>query len=298
MPPERSWLLLAVSTGLLAASALVLYRTRARAHADEVRDTKTDPVSAEQLERLREEWASVVAHDLRQPVNTILMTAELLTKRRGEQACEAEAKALRRIRTAACRLNRMIADLLDVSLIESQRMTIDRTKIRLSSLVEEVVERLGDSLTPCAVRIRSSGPEVLVWCDPERVEQIVGNLLSNAAKYGEPGTEVAVELDWLSDRVVVTVENRGRGILPEEAKLLFNRFVRSGETRRVKGLGLGLYICKGLVEAHGGGIGVDSSPGAVTRFHFWLPLQRSEAVPAERGRGPSTPLGASELGMA
>jgi signal transduction histidine kinase len=113
-----------------------------------------------------------------------------------------------------------------------------------------------------------------VFADPDRVEQILGNLLSNAIKYGEPKKEILVRLDRHEDEIEVAVTNYGRGIPPEDLSRLFERFSRSKSTRGAQpGLGLGLYIAKGLVEAHFGRIWVASVPQATTTFHFTLPIR-------------------------
>ncbi len=102
--------------------------------------------------------------------------------------------------------------------------------------------------------------------------------MSNAAKYGAPGTEIRVDVEGREDAVEVTVTNHGRGIDPEELPRLFQRFMRSraSHAEGKAGIGLGLYICKGLIEAHGGRIWAESTPGETTSFHFTLPAARGE----------------------
>jgi signal transduction histidine kinase len=109
--------------------------------------------------------------------------------------------------------------------------------------------------------------------DPTRGLQVLGNLLANAARYGEPGTPILVAAARDGEFVRLTVENRGPGIQADEIATVFDRFVRTRAARegKVEGTGLGLYICKGLVEAHGGKIWVESTPGELTRFHLTLP---------------------------
>jgi signal transduction histidine kinase len=134
--------------------------------------------------------------------------------------------------------------------------------------------------------VQSKGRQIPVWCDAGRIEQVLDNLLSNAVKYGEERADIGVDLEWAQEHALVTVTNRGHGIRPDEAKHLFERFVRGEHAAGIKGVGLGLYICKGLVEAHGGRIWVESVPDETTRFRFTLPLapsateHPSEAAPA------------------
>ncbi|WP_437329430.1 sensor histidine kinase [Sorangium sp. So ce381] len=111
-----------------------------------------------------------------------------------------------------------------------------------------------------------------LWADPGRLEQVLTNLLSNAAKYGAPGTPIRIGVERRSGEVLVAVENEGKGIAPDELPRLFARYYRTSEAKAggAAGLGLGLYIVRGLVEAHGGRIWAESEPGKAT-FRFTLP---------------------------
>lgn len=232
-----------------------------------------DISALKEMERLREEWTSVVAHDLRQPLGVISYATHLAQKARGEQTAAKQALELERIRGATRQLERMVEDLLDVSRIEARRLQLQRTQVDLTALARESVERLTWLTEGYEVRVESRGSREPVWADPGRIEQVLGNLLSNAAKYGERGTEIRIEVEGRETEVEVTVTNQGRGIPEAELKRLFHRFSRSADTRKsdIPGLGLGLYICKGLIEVHGGRIWAESTPGRLTRFHFTLP---------------------------
>jgi signal transduction histidine kinase len=222
------------------------------------------------LERLREEWSAVVAHDLRQPVNTIGLAAEILLRRPAHELTERDRRSLERIGTASKRLNRMINDLLDVSRIESQRMVIECQPVDLGTFIDAVVNELEAILPGHEVRVVVRAEEV-VWIDPDRVHQVIANLISNAVKYGSPDTEIRIEAIRRGDLVEVVVTNHGPGIPPDQLPLLFSRFVRAGGPRGAPGLGLGLYIARGLIEAHGGWLWAESIPGETTSFHFTLP---------------------------
>lgn len=140
--------------------------------------------------------------------------------------------------------------------------------------MREVVERVEAITSGHSVRVVVQGTIPPVDVGPARVEQVLGNLLSNAAKYGYPNTEILVHLQRTVGAAKVSVTNEGEGIPPEEQARLFTRFHRTqpAEKGPVKGLGLGLYISKGLVETHGGRIWVESIPGKTTTFHFTLPF--------------------------
>ena len=226
------------------------------------------------LERMREEFISVVAHDLRNPIAVIAGYAALLERMPTERhSTPQEQRAVASIHTSAQRLGRMVADLLDASRIEACRLALDPECVDLARLVREVVERTAASTAGHPVQLVVPEALPMVWADPGRVEQILANLLSNAAKYSFPDTEVTVDLAPAAGEVLVAVVNRGAGISPEERERLFTRFhrTRAAKEEKVPGLGLGLYITKGLVEAHGGRIWVESKPDERTTFRFTLP---------------------------
>ena len=143
---------------------------------------------------MREEWTSVIAHDLRQPIGTIVMCADLLSRGPSDKTAE-NAKFVDRIRSSAFSLARMVDDLLDVSQLESQRLHLERKWIDPQRVVHETVERLSYVIKDLRVDVAYSEDLVPVFADPGRVEQILGNLVSNAVKYGDPNGEILIRLD-------------------------------------------------------------------------------------------------------
>ena len=232
-----------------------------------------DITTLKDIERLREEWSSVVAHDLRQPVNVISIDTESLERLLNRGRTSEFPKVLTRIRESTKRLNRLIEDLLDVSLIEAKRLTVHCSKADLAGLLDVSVDRLSLLAPGHRVRLRKLVDSALVMIDSTRIEQVLDNLVSNAAKYGELGADITVELMRDDAEFEVAVISRGPGIPPVDLARVFQRFGRSERERRrgVPGLGLGLYICKGLIEAHGGRIWAESIPGRTTTFRFTIP---------------------------
>lgn len=227
-----------------------------------------DMTRVKELERLRQEWTSMVAHDLRQPVTIIHGYAGLLA--RSDDAAVRTRAA--HIFASAQRLSRMIDDLLDVSRLEARRLPLSRAPSDLVSLIKAAVERASAETLGHRVEVEVKGALTLVDIDPGRVEQVLGNLLSNAAKYGAPGADIQVFLEPYDGAVRVSVVNRGPGISTEDLARLFERFQRGAAAgTKVVGVGLGLCISKGLVEAHGGRMWAESTPGERTSFHFTLP---------------------------
>ena len=246
-----------------------------------------DISALKELERLREEWASVIAHDLRSPVSSIALAAQMLERLDGSDAPEKRRRAIARICSSVARLSRMIDDLFDASRIEARRLSVTPQAVDLGSLIDGVAETLRDAIEDHKVRVDARKGQY-AWIDPDRIQQVLTNLITNAAKFGEPGTEIRVEAASHDEVVEVAVTNRGRGIPADELPLLFSRFERTRGARAAgtPGTGLGLYIAKGLIEAHGGRIWVDSTPGELTTFHF---VVASAPFPAHAAGGASPP---------
>ena len=239
-----------------------------------INGTAADITRIKQLQRLHDEWTSVIAHDLRQPISTILMASEFLPELHQGEPNEKEREMVQRIHMAAGSLRRMVDDLLDMSLLEANRLKLERVSAKPHSLVHETLEQLAHLPGIERVRERAVADLPAIQVDPMRIEQVLQNLISNAIKYGDPETEVTVREEQRGNEIEIAVTNHGNGIAPDELPRLFDRFTRSRATRGsgTPGLGLGLYIAKGIVEAHGGRIWAESIPCEVTTFHVALPL--------------------------
>ena len=243
-----------------------------------VAGTAQDITELKELQRQRDEWTSVMAHDLRQPIGVITMAASALPEVHAASMPDKESELVARIASAAKGLARLVDDLLDLSLLEARRLRLDRHWAKPQMLVRETVERLAHVSNGNHVTI-TEGPGLDEVCvDQMRIGQVLGNLISNAVKYGDKGSEIGVRIEQHGPEVVIAVENRGPGIPAEDIVHIFKRFARSAKARRsgAPGLGVGLYIAKELVEAHGGRIWVDSTPGQTTTFHVALPTRAAE----------------------
>jgi PAS domain S-box-containing protein len=256
-------------------------RTPVAVSAAAIRDAAGDVVGAiitfqditpvRELERLRAEWSSIVAHDLRQPLHMIAMQTSLLL-----QAIPPNndvRRAVEQIRGSVSRLNRMIGDLMDLSRLEAHRLELARERLDVRSVVRAAVERIAVDASDRCLELRVHGAPPSAEIDPDRIAQVMDNLLTNAIKYGQPDTPVVVDVAGDEGEVSVAVTNQGKGIPHDDMARLFHRFERSEAAKHggKGGVGLGLYITRGLVEAHGGRITVESTPGGATTFRFTLP---------------------------
>jgi len=235
-----------------------------------------------ELELRREEFILVVAHDLRSPINTIHLSTDLLEAQVDELGARRRQRAielLQHIRVAALALERMIRDLLDASRIETGMLSLETCDVDVRPLLGGIIDRVSKATAGHTVKLVV--PEILpgIHADALRVEQLLVNLLSNAAKYSTPGTEIVVEAVERPDAIEIAVTNRGSGLSAEDAAKVFSRFYRSKQhVGRIEGLGLGLYIAKGIVDAHGGRMWVESEPGHHASFRFTLPRADAQAI--------------------
>lgn len=228
--------------------------------------------SSREIERLREEFAAVVAHDLRTPINSILLQLDILQSHAGGAEVQIPVSSLERLRRSGERLAQMVKDLLDATRIEAVRLSLQPEIVSLPEAVRNLVDRIVPALGnhPVDVVVEQRPPRVAA--DPARLDQILTNLLDNAAKYSDEGRPIVVRVRPDGAGALVSIEDHGTGIAAAELPKLFDRFYQAKRARLKKsGLGLGLYIAKGLVEAQGGRITVESVPNEGSTFRVWLP---------------------------
>lgn len=226
--------------------------------------------------RGREEILAVVSHDLRNPLSTILLSAEAAQRVRDPAKAERIFRHLGLIQRAGERMERLIGDLLDFSKISEQKLAIDRHPETAADILHEAVQLSKGVAASGNVRLiedtRALDGE-LVDADRGRVLQVLANLITNAVRFSPPGTEVTIEARPAEGGVVFAVRDQGPGVAPEEAAHLFEPFWQGKQAKR-EGAGLGLAIAKGIVEAHGGRIWVDAAAaggGAVFAFSLQAP---------------------------
>lgn len=231
-----------------------------------------------EAERFREEWSAVIAHDLRQPITTIRLAADLMKSSSEEDETIRNLTAM--IESSANQINRMTHDLLEVSQLEAHKLRLELQETSIATLLGEIVHKYQQLVPEKPIKFNISGKLPKIKVDQDRFEQIIGNLISNAAKYSTPETEILIRASKTTDAVRISIMNKGMGIEPEDMEHLFQRFHRSSRAKKkgIKGVGLGLYITKGLVEAHGGEIFATSEPGKTTTFCIELPAKKEQAM--------------------
>jgi signal transduction histidine kinase len=227
---------------------------------------------AEQATRARDEILAVVAHDLRNPLNTVMMAAGLMLETTSPDRPQ-ERRQVEIVRRAADRMNRMIQDLLDVRRMESGRLTLETRPERAIALVCDTIEMLRPLAEGSAIRLEHHLAPKLppVIADAARINQVLSNLVGNAVKFTPRDGLITISAEQVDGEVRFAVIDTGPGIPAEQLPHIFGRFWQAKSSDR-RGIGLGLAIAKGIVEAHSGRIWVESSVGLGSTFYFTLPV--------------------------
>lgn len=224
--------------------------------------------------RARDDMIGIVSHDLRNPVNAVRMLTTVMLDREREEPLPSEmVEYADVIRQAADQMDSLIRDLLDVTKIEAGRLAVDAKPENTEDLLSDTLRTLAPVVSDKSLTLRLTAPDDLpdVVADRERFRQAVSNLIGNAVKFSPPGGEILVRVALLDSELVFSVSDKGQGMNPEQLSHAFDRFWQSSRTDR-QGAGLGLAITKGIIDAHGGRIWAESSPGAGSTFYFTLPI--------------------------
>ena len=228
-----------------------------------------------ELDRLKSDFVSNVSHDLRTPLTSIKQMVDNMLEGVGGSLTEKQQHTLSRMEVNADRLTRLINDLLDLSRIEAGQLKLNPAEISLAQIGQDVVE----TVRPIAVErnitlsVQTGEPVAPVWADPDRVYQIMMNLVTNAIKFTPTGGRVEIRVMPEGDEMCVAVRDTGTGIPPEEVERIFEVFHQVERTSQSRdGAGLGLAIAKRLVDMQGGRLEVTSVPDQGSEFRFTLPV--------------------------
>lgn len=223
----------------------------------------------QQLNAQKDEFISFASHELKTPLTTAMGYVDLILE---EPA--ASPSYIKKIGKQMSRLSGIISELLDISRIEAGRMHVNFERYSLAKLVRNSVEALGEKLQGKRVVLQLPADEVTVNVDRFKIEQVLVNLLSNAVKYSPAEKEIKMVALQEGTGILISVQDFGRGVPEEHKDKIFNRFYRVAKTAgNTEGLGLGLYICKGIMEAHSGKIWVESKAGKGATFYISFPAE-------------------------
>jgi PAS domain S-box-containing protein len=228
------------------------------------------------------EVVSTVSHELRSPLTSVKGYTSLLLNRWDRLDDDQKRSMLEQVQHDADRVTRLITELLDISRLETGRLRLRCQMVDIAELAESIVEKVGIAYPDLDVATKFPPDLPQVYADPDKVEQVLTNLLENAAKYAD-GPDVRLEGSYDAERqeLAVAVHDVGKGIPAAELPRLFNKFFRGSEGGRPSGSGLGLYIARGLVEAHGGRLTAQSRLGEGSTFTFTLPTDGFEPAMGE-----------------
>ena len=233
-----------------------------------------------EADRLKSGFIAAVSHDLRSPLTAIRASVESLLDRRERQLAWEHDHLLHNIAGQTSRLGRLVDQLLDLSRIEAGVLSLDLDWTELPVLIADTLAKFEELNNGCQVE-RDLSPDLpLHYVDPDRLIQVLWNLLENANKYASPRSSIKVETRWTGIEVLIGVADRGPGIPAGEREKIFQHFYRLDRDYRAhtQGSGLGLAICRGIVQAHGGRIWVEDRPGGGSIFRIALPLPPDSVV--------------------
>jgi len=288
------------SSGDVYGGMVVLHDITAHKETEEKLRLKNDELTSayvaldksrrEQLE-LKDQVLSHVSHELRTPLNAVYQFVTILKRGLAGPIQTEQREYLEDIERNLNQLRTLISDLLDSSRAESGKLTIRLRRFELQGTVEEVVRTVRSAAAEKRIALQAELPGDLppVVADPDRVRQVLTNLLDNAQKFTPEGGSITIRaavFDQNPRFVRVSVTDTGRGIAPSDHQRIFSRLAQvnaTGEESR-KGLGLGLFICKEIVRRHGGDIGVESTLGTGSTFYFTLPKDAAHQETIQRGR--------------
>jgi len=266
---DRQQLVVVFATGVGIALGILLAVLVMRRLTMQYQRERAATESARRESAARQEVLAVVSHDLRNPLGAIALGSSLL----GEMLPDVPDRTRRTInsiKNAANRMTSMIEEILDDARIEAGTIKLAREPIMIVTLVEAALEMFSERAARHEIKLRREGDDALVNADQQRIHQVLSNLIGNAFKHTPDGGEIVVATTVERDHVTILVRDTGVGIPRDQLERLFERYWQRERNDR-SGLGLGLYICKNLVEAHGGRIWVDSTVGHGTQFYFTLP---------------------------
>ncbi len=227
-----------------------------------------------ELDRSKSEFLSIASHEVRTPLTVMKSSLDLLVSSSHFDETSDQRQLIAFCQESVERLIRLVKDILDVSKIEAGVLSVQFLPTSLNELIEKCLFWVPQLPGGQGIEVDARLPKepAMVFADPNRIQQVLENLISNALKFSKPGGRVSIELVAHEEEYEVIVSDQGKGIAPEDLERIFGKFtqVEEASTREQGGTGLGLAICRGIIEAHRGRLWAESVPGQGSRFHFTL----------------------------
>ena len=231
-----------------------------------------------QAEYKKDEFISIASHELKTPLTSVKGYVQLLERSIDKGDIDTVKKHLHKAQTQLEKLNNLIADLLDISKIESGKLKFNKQNFFIGDLLKNIVEVMAQSFPDYKITVHGSVSNC-IYGDEMRIEQVIINFLTNAIKYSPGTSEVIINVREENENIFVGVRDYGIGIAPEQQKNLFEKFYRVEETAlHFQGLGIGLYISAEIIRRHGGKVGVESTLGKGSEFYFQIPLNAPSEI--------------------
>ena len=225
-----------------------------------------------EAERKKDEFISIASHELKTPMTSIKGYIQLLERSLDKDDIETVRTRLHKVQNQVEKLNLLIADLLDISKIESGKLKFNKKYFDFDDLASNIVENLQQA-NPQVKIIKKNKIDAQIFADDMRIEQVIINFMTNAIKYAPDSEEIHISSELKGNNLCFSVKDFGIGMSPEHQQKIFDKFYRIEETsERFQGLGIGLYICQEIVERHNGIIGVKSVLGEGSEFYFTIPI--------------------------
>lgn len=225
-----------------------------------------------EAERKKDEFISIASHELKTPMTSIKGYIQLLEISLDKNDIETVRKRIHKVQNQVEKLNLLIADLLDISKIESGKLKLNRKYFCFENLLEHILEVVQQN-NPQVKIVKKGLVQGEIYGDEMRLEQVITNFITNAVKYGPDGEEIHVSSELKGNEIYFSVRDFGIGMSEEHEQKIFEKFYRIEETsERFQGLGIGLYICQEIIDRHEGTIGVNSKLGEGSTFYFNLPV--------------------------
>ena len=225
-----------------------------------------------EAERKKDEFISIASHELKTPMTSIKGYIQLLERSLDKEDLETTRIRLHKVQNQVEKLNLLVADLLDISKIESGKLKFKKKYFSFDKILDHIIEVMQQA-NPEVKFIKKGGIDTEIFGDEMRIEQVIINFMTNAIKYAPDSDEVHLTAERRGDEIYFSVRDFGIGMAKEHQPQIFDKFYRVEESsERFQGLGIGLYICQEIIERHEGKIGVNSEPDEGSEFYFTIPL--------------------------